>query len=307
VKTGYYELYLVDRRLEINRRNQALMNRLIESARRQYEVGVGRQADILRAQSESTRLKTDSVMLNQSRKAMEGMLNALLNRETTRPLSVTDSLAPANADWSFEQIKPVLEGNHPSLRAMKAGIRMRQAEKAMAKKEYWPEFMVGGSYKDMLELPAGVHDAELQDNWSVMVSMNVPIALWSLPKYKAGVVQSDANLSQAEEEYAEMRNMVSARAQAALLKAQSGKEVVRLSKTVLVPQAKQALESTLAAYQSGNGDFMTLLDAYRMSLMAKENTEMALMQLLSSQAELEDAIGLDLAEIRNKMSEGAGK
>ena len=41
VKTDYYELYLLDRRLEINGRNQALMNRLLESARRQYEVGMG--------------------------------------------------------------------------------------------------------------------------------------------------------------------------------------------------------------------------------------------------------------------------
>jgi outer membrane protein TolC len=190
---------------------------------------------------------------------------------------------------------------------MKASIRMREAEGAMARKEYWPDFMVGGSYKDMLAMPSGTRGGELQDYWSVMVSMNIPVALWSLPKYKAGVVQSKANLGQAEEEYADMRNMVFARAQQALLKAQSSEELVRLSKTVLLPQAKQALESTLSAYQGGKSEFMTLLDAYRMSLMAKENTEMAFMQLLSSQAELEEAIGLSLEEIRNKISEGAGK
>jgi cobalt-zinc-cadmium efflux system outer membrane protein len=307
VKTDYYELYLLDRRMEINSRNQALMNRLIEIARRQYEVGMGHQADILRAQTESTNLRADSIMLDQSRKATQGMLNALLNRKTNRPLPVADSLAPASADWSFDQVQSVLEANHPSLKSMQAGIQMRRAEKTLAQKEFWPDFTVGGSYKDMLRMPAGTHGGELQDYWSVMLSMNIPVALWSLPKYKAGVVQSNANLSQAEEEYADTRNMVLARAQEALLKAQSSTELVRISRTVLVPQAKQALESTLSAYQGGKSEFMTLLDAYRMSLMAKENSEMALMRLLSSQAELEEAVGLSLEEIQKKISEGAVK
>ncbi len=307
VKTDYYELYLLDRRVEINRQNQALMGRLIEIARRQYEVGMGHQADILRAQTELTQLKTDSLTLAQSRKAMEGMLNAVLNRKTTQPVSVSDSIVPAAVDWSYAQVESVLESNHPNLKAMKAGIRMREAEKTMADKEYWPDFVVGGSYKDMLRMPSGTHGGDLRDYWSVMVSMNIPIAFWSLPKYQAGVVQSKANLSQAEEEYGDMRNMVFARAQEALLKVQSSQELVRISRTVQVPQAKQALESTLAAYQGGKSEFMALLDAYRMSLIAKENSETALMRLLSGQAELEEAVGLSLEEIRNKISEGAVK
>jgi outer membrane protein TolC len=211
IKTGYYELYLDDQRLEINRQNLALMNRLIEIARRQYEVGLGRQADILRAQIEATSLKSDSITLRQSRQATQGMLNAALGRQTGQPIATDDSLVPAAADWTAAQIESLLESNHPDLKGMQAAIRMREAERSVAKKEYWPDFMVGGSYKDMLRMPSGSHVGELRDYWSVMVSMNVPVAFWSLPKYKAGVVQSDANLGQAREEYAEMRNLVSAR------------------------------------------------------------------------------------------------
>ncbi|MEO7426697.1 MAG: TolC family protein [Fibrobacteria bacterium] len=305
IKTGYYDLYLDDQRLEINRQNLALMNRLIEIARRQYEVGLGRQADILRAQIEATSLKSDSISLRQSRQAMQGMLNAFLGRNTGQPIATADSLVPAVADWTAAQIESLLESNHPDLKGMQAAVRMREAEKSVAKKGYWPDFMVGGSYKDMLRMPSGSHGGELQDYWSVMVSMNLPIAFWSLPKYKAGVVQSDANLGQAREEYAEMRNLVSARAQAALLKVQSGKELLRISRSVLLPQSKQALESALAAYQGGKSDFLALLDAFRVNLMAKENSEMALIRLLSSQAELEEAVGLDWEEIERQTAAGA--
>jgi outer membrane protein TolC len=307
IKTDYYELYLLDRRMEINRRNQALMTRLIEIARRQYEVGLGRQADILRAQTELTNLKTDSITLAQTRRATEGMLNAWLNRKTARPLTVTDTLTPDDLPWSLEAVQGVLETNHPELQAMKASVQMREAERTMAKREFWPDFTIGGSYKDMVRIPEGSHLAVLQDYWSVSASMSIPLALWSLPKYRAGILQSRADRDQAEAEYADTRNLLFARAQAALLKAQSSAELVRLSRTVLLPQAQQALESTLSAYQGGKSEFMTLLDAYRMSLVAKENSEMALMQLLSSQAELEEAVGLSLEEIQKKISEGAGK
>ncbi len=304
VKTDYYELYLLDRRLEINGESQALMRRLIEIARRQYEVGMGRQADILKAQTELTSLRTDSIGLAQMRQATAGMLNALLNRDADRPLPVAAELRVPGIAWTFGQIAGILEENHPKLKSMQASIRMREAEKAMAGKEYLPELMLRGTYKEMLAAPSGMGDGSPGDFWSVMVGMNVPVAFWSLPRYRAGYAQGEANVAQAKREYASMRNMLLAKAQEALLKAESGAELARLAKSVLVPQAQQALESNQAAYQGGKGDFMTLLDAYRTRLMARENAEMAIMQLSASQADLEEAVGLGLDEIAEKIRPG---
>lgn len=307
VKTRYYELYLLDRRLEFIREDQSLVNRFIDISRKQYEVGIGRQADILRAQTELTRLKTDSLTLTQNRRAMEGMLNALLGRKTVRPIRVTSSLSPAPIDWSLDQILPVVKAELPELQAMQAVVEMREAERTMAKKEYYPDFMVRGEYKDILEAPAGSHLGEPGDFWSIMVGMDLPFAFWSAPKYKAGVAQRKAALNQAKEEYSDMENMSRARAQESLLKATANGELARISRSTLLPQAQQALESNLAAYQGGRGEFMTLLDAFRMRLMARQNAEMALMQQLASQAELEEAVGLDLKEISNRIREGVRK
>lgn len=307
VKTRYYELYLLDRRLEFNRDDQALMNRLIDIARRQYEVGMGRQTDILRAQTELTRLKTDSIALAQGRRAMEGMLNALLDRRTSRPVRVADTLRPARIDWEPDQLILVLREHHPGLKAMRASVEMRKAERAMAGREFFPDIMVRGAYKDMLAPPPGLHAGAPGDAWSIMVGMDLPLAFWSAPAYKAGAAQSRAALSQARHEYSDAENMASARAQEALLKARSSAELARLSRSAFLPQAQQALESSLAAYQGGRGEFLGLLDAYRMRLMARQDVETALMQLMVSQAELEEAIGLGLDEIREKLSRGAMK
>jgi cobalt-zinc-cadmium efflux system outer membrane protein len=304
VKVDYYELYLLDRRMEINRESRALLARLVDIARRQYEVGAGRQADILRAQTELTRMKADSLELAQARASAQGMLNARLDRKTDRPLAVAADLEPAETDWTWEQIRPVVEKYHPALQARRASLQMREAEKSMARRDFLPDFTVGGAFKNMLALAPDTHGGALQNYWSLMIAMDLPIAPWSLPKYRAGLAQGDAGLRQSEEEYSDEANMVMARAQQALLKARSGRELARLSSAVLLPQAQQALESDLAAYQGGKSEFTALLDSYRMRLMARENAEMTLAGLLTAQAELEEAVGLDLEEIGRKISGG---
>jgi outer membrane protein TolC len=283
------------------------MDRLVEIARRQYEVGMGSQSDILRAQTEATNLKSEAVSLHQSRNSMEAMLNFKLNRNTLHPIKITGTPIPTPMNWSLDQLKPILKKSHPELQGMDVNVRMREAEKKMARKELLPDIMVGGMFKDMLKTAPGSHGGQPEDYWSVMASMNIPFALWSLPKYRALNVQSAANLEQARLDYNEAENMAYARAHGALLKAASTRELLRLSQEVLVPQAQQALESNLAAYQGGKGEFMGLIDSYRMRLMAKENSEMSLMQLMVSQAELEEAVGLSLDEITNEISKGAGK
>ena len=307
VKSNYYELVLLDRRVELNRQNHILMNHLVEIARKQYEVGMGRQSDILKAQTETTNLTMDSLSLDQERQARETLLLAILNRKVFSPIIRDEIPEPLEARLNMDQIRPILEKSHPELQFIKADIQMREAEKNMARKEFYPDFMVGGAFKNMLQAPPGAHGSSPENYWSVMATMNIPFAFWSLPKYRAGLTQNEVRLREAEAEYTESKNRVLAKAQIALVKASSNAEVLKLSRDRLLPQAKQTLESTLAAYQGGKGEFMGLLDAYRMLLSAQENYEKTTVQLLISQAELEMAVGLSFPEIEKEISIGEKK
>ena len=305
VKGGYHRLYLLDRRADLNRRNREAMERLIAIARRQYEVGLGGQAEILRAQSEATRLRMDSITLAQDRLAEAGSLNALLDHDPGAPVAVADSLAPLVGEWPPEKLAEALADIHPELRAMQANIRMREAEGAMARKEYFPQLTLGGAYKDMRTAP--VHGGAIEDYWSFAVGVDMPLALWSLPKARAGVAQSEMNLAQARAGFADARNSVVARARAAALSEAGARERLRLSREALLPQARQAWESALAAYQGGKTAFMAVLDAYRADLAAQEDAETALMGLLEGQADLEESAGMDLRTLADRMSAGAAK
>jgi cobalt-zinc-cadmium efflux system outer membrane protein len=293
VKAGYYAAWLAARRLEINARSRSLLERVIVIARRQYEVGLGTQADILRAQAEATRMRMDSADEAQERSAAWAELNALLDRDPQAPIRLADSLTPRPEEIPYARLAAALEAAHPDLKAKSAEIRMRQAESDVARRGYWPGFKVGAAYKEMLAMPPGTHGAALRDYWSLGLSMDMPAAFWSLPRARAGAEQSRYRVEQARADLASVRNGALARARAATERVSALRARLRLARESLLPQARQAHGSALAAYQGGKGDFASVLDAARAVLAAEDGAAADLAALLTGQADLEEAAGLD--------------
>jgi cobalt-zinc-cadmium efflux system outer membrane protein len=293
VKAGYYAAWLAARRLDINARSRSLLERVIAIARRQYEVGLGTQADILRAQAEATRLRMDSADREQERAAAQADLNALLDRDPAAPIRLADSLEPYPQDIPYARLASALEAAHPGLKAKSAEIRMRQAEGDLARRGYWPGFKVGAAYKDMLAMPPGTHGGTLRDYWSLGISMDLPVAFWSLPRARAGAEQARYRVEQARADRASVRDGALARARAAAERAKALRERLRLGRESLLPQSRQAHGSALAAYQGGKGDFASVLDAARAVLDAEDGVASDLAALLMGQADLEEAAGMD--------------
>jgi outer membrane protein TolC len=76
--------------------------------------------------------------------------------------------------------------------------------------------------------------------------------------------------------------------------------LVLLYKNTVIPQADQTLQATLAAYQTGKTEFLMLIDAYRMVLMSKLDYHMSVMSYMTNQAALEQAVGMNIAEITER-------
>ncbi|MDD5674058.1 MAG: TolC family protein [Chitinivibrionales bacterium] len=293
VKSTYYELYLIYRRLETNHETRELVRSFVAVARKQYETGMGKQSDVLRAQTELSVLVNDSLVLSQQRKSMEGMLNALCNRPITTEIGFIPEIEPVINDYNPDSLMQVAKKNRPELKSMQAGIRMQQAERCAAGKDFLPDFMLRGTYKQM---------ARTTDDWALMIGATVPIAPWSFGKYSSGTTQAEAKTAEAQAELDNMKNMIVSEVNDALLKVESGNERLKLSKETSIPQAQQALESAMAAYKTGKQDFLMLIDIQRMLVMAKLDYHMAVMNLLDSQSRLERAVGISLDEI-DKVSE----
>jgi outer membrane protein TolC len=221
------------------------------------------------------------------------MINTILSRPANASLGYVPEIEANIRRWTFEQLRPLAQENRPEIQALNFNIEMNKAELAASKKEYFPDLMVRVMYKDMTMTK--------DDFWSTMVGISIPIAPWASGKVGSKVDENELNVKKAEEDYDNMKNMTLFQVQDALVKVQTNQNIVLLYKTTVVPQAEQTLQSTVAAYRTGKTEFLMVIDAYRMLLKSRLDQYMAVMNFMSSQAQLEQAVGLDLAEIERRI------
>lgn len=293
LKSAYYELYLAQRKIQLNGENQELMRRFVDIASKQYEVGMGKQQDILRAQTELSTLVNEGLNLQKEKQVVESMINTILSRSPNEPLGYVPDIEADIPRWTLEQLRPLALESRPELKAMNFGIDMNKAELSLSKREYYPDLMARVMYKDMAMTS--------NDFWSVMIGVSIPLAPWSSGKYTSKVEETQLNVQRAEDEYANMRNMTLYEVQDALVKVQTNQNLVQLYKNTVIPQAEQTLQSTIASYRTGKTEFLMLIDAYRMVLMSKLDYYMSVMNYMASQASLEQAVGMNIAEIADRV------
>jgi len=293
LKSFYYELYFVERKIEINYENQSLLKQLNDIALKQYEVGSGNQVNILRAQTELSILINDGINLLKEKRNVETMINIILSRPVDSPLAEIKDILHTIPEWTYTRLAELAFKNRPELKAMLFNVEMNKSELKASKLEYYPDFMVQLMYKNMANTA--------NDYWSAMIGVNVPFAFWSIDKYTGKVQENEIKISAAQNQFNAMKNMIAGDVQNALIKIESYKISMDLYKGTVILQAEQTLQSTMAAYQTGKTEFLMFIDAYKMVLMSKLDYYMAQMNYMQSQALLEQAVGLEINQIEERI------
>jgi outer membrane protein TolC len=293
LKTTYAELYFIQRKIDLNSENQLLFQQLVDIASRQYTVGMGSQIDVLRIRTESSRLITEGYALEREKRSTEGMINVLLNRPLDGFISRIDTLLVDFPGWKLEQMDSLALLYRPGLQAMRFEVAMNKAEVNAAKWDYAPDFMTRLMFKDMAMTP--------KDYWSFMVGITLPLTSWAYPKTVARVEEMRAVEKKSDASYVQMKNMVLLDVQNAWLSMKTNRDIVELNRKTVLPQAEMALVSAVSGYKTGKVMFVMLIDTYRMTLMARLDYYMAIMNYAASQAQLEQAAGLGIAAISERI------
>lgn len=293
LKNSYFELYLVQRKVEINKENQELLKQFIEIASKQYQVGMGKQQDIIRAQTELSSLRNEEVNFQKEKTDVETMLNTILNRPPYQPFDKVGEISEEIPVLTYQQLLPLAVSDRPELKGMNFNIDMYKSELKASELEFYPDIMARLMYKNMI--------GTKNDFWSAMIGVNIPFAFWSKDKYSGKVEENELNIKTAEEQFNSMKNMISYEVQNAVVKLETNRNLYNLNKSTIIPQAEQTLQSTLAAYRTGKTEFLMLIDAYRMLFMAKLNFYMSEMNVMQAKAQLEQAVGLPINEIVEKI------
>lgn len=292
VKTAYYQLYLAQRRLVINLENQGLVRQFVRSTTQRYEVGMGSQSDVLKAQTELSTLLNDALILEQEKRLAEAGLDTVLARPAAGTFGTIPEEKVDHPLFTLEQLERVVLDARPEILARRAAVRSATAEASLARRQYFPDLVLKLTYKNV---------AMGRDYWAAMAVVDIPVAPWSSGRYGGRVEEANVLIAKAEADLDNARIQAMLDVESALVGMRTNRDRVLLFRDTVIPQAHQTLQAAVAAYQANRTDFLNLLDSYRVLLQRRLDSFHAVAAYLSSLAELERAVGLPLEEIARKV------
>ena len=250
---AFYEWSLVWKSIEITEENKKLVESFVDITEKLYEVGEGIQQDAVKAQVELSAILENLELLERRKEIVEARLRAILNRPPTAQLGIPEEREMSKLAISYTELEDMIELTAPRLKVRKNIIESKEEDLKLAKRQYYPDFVVEGTY---FNRDGG--DGNLRDIWQVGLGLRVPLYFWR--KERFGVLEASSDLLQAQENYDATKNTLSFEAAKEYAKLRSAERLVSLYKDGIIPQSQLALESALTGYRVGKVDFLTLLD-----------------------------------------------
>jgi len=257
VKQAYYDLWQAQREVEVNDRNQELMRQFVEIARTRYETGKASQSDLIRAQNELSKLTEDRVDRVRRQQEAQTELNRLLNRTPATPVQIGPEVtAPVmELGVTLDQLQAAAK-ERPEVLGMRDGsIRSAEAALALARKGYYPDLQFRVEARQY-EGKNGIQE------YDTGFSVNFP---WlNRGKYRAAISEARSNLEASRDELDAMRTRTAAEVEKLYDGVEAMHHHFHLYTVKLIPQQELAVEAARAAYETGTGGFLDVLDARRM-------------------------------------------
>jgi cobalt-zinc-cadmium efflux system outer membrane protein len=289
VKTLWWQIFYLDRTLEIVDNNHNLLQQFVDIARTKYEVGEGLQQDVLLAQLELSKLLDQKINLVGMRRSTVAKLNALLDQAANIAMQLPATVAIRLPEIRQENLLyQQVATSRPVLESERQGINAAQTKLELAKRDILPDFNVEAAYGARANTPNGNRRSDLL---SLGMSMNVPI--FAAQKQAKAVDQRTSELMQERYALQDQWNKVRAQISQSHSDYQRTKQQFVLLDTGIIPQARQTVASMLAGYQVNKVDFLNLVRS-QLSLFEYETQYWkAFTEAQQALAQLSAAVGED--------------
>ncbi|WP_421946641.1 TolC family protein [Phaeodactylibacter xiamenensis] len=177
LEQAYYQLYAIEKRQDILRRNLPLIESLEATALAKVESGKGSTADVLRVQIRREELQQELAILEREARKPLATLNRLLQRPPATEVRMADELGPAQLPFQQDSLLAAIRRTHPKLRQL--SWQQEAARQALRLNELdgKPSFGLGADY--IFVGPR--NDANLNANGRDIVQLRASV---SLPIYR---------------------------------------------------------------------------------------------------------------------------
>ena len=289
IKMAYAELNSVRKQAEVVRRTRDVLKDIVGVTQEMYAVGKGSQADVLRGQVESGKMREMLLMIENRERILSVRLNTLAALPAGETVPPFDELREFPVSASEGNLIAIYKEVRPARKSLQAKVRKGEVGIAHAEHESKPDFEVSLSYMQRDPMPDGTRRSDM---FTGMLSMTLPV--WKKEKIDPGIREAKAEREMAASELENLDLEASNAIGAGLSSMENRASVAVLYRTTLIPQAEQALDANLEAYRVGKIDFPMLMDSVMAVLSYRKTYEGMVGELHMEKAKLEAAVGREL-------------
>jgi len=289
IKMAYAELFSVRKQAEVVRRTQDVLKDIVGVTQEMYAVGKGSQADVLRGQVESGKMREMLLMLENRERVLSVRMNTLAALPPAETVPSLEEPKEFSAGYVEGKLMSMYKEARPARKSLQAKIRKGEVGVLHAEHEYKPDFEVSLSYMQRDPMPDGTRRPDM---FTAMLSTTLPI--WKNEKIEPGIREMKAEKDMAARELENLDLETSNTVGATLSSMENRASVAVLYRTTLIPQAEQALEANLEAYRVGKIDFPMVMDSVMAVLSYRKEYPAMVGELHMEKAKLEAAVGSEL-------------
>lgn len=281
--TFFDDYYLIGKALEVNARHLMLLQDSKASAESRYATGSSSQSELLQVELEIEQMLHEKVTLESQRKILIAKINGLLHRKPEVPLPRPPTELPIYLfnPGLTECLQEEAIQSRPDLVAIRAQIEGSRAAIRLAELQNYPDFELKASYDTLWDQP----------EYRPMVGIAINIPFIQQEKRNAAIREATSNYKRLESEYAVLADKIRVEVEEALQGIIQNQRLIQLWKEKGIPLAEDKLVSTLATFESGQGNLITVLDTDRNLRSIELRFYSALAGFWTQRAQLNRALG----------------
>jgi cobalt-zinc-cadmium efflux system outer membrane protein len=247
LKQAYHELHHAIVGIAFTQRYQELLQSILRVSEARYATGKSAQQDIFKAQTQFSIFQAQLLRYQQEQRSKQIEINQLLNRPLggaiEAPLDMPTGEMPATLDRMLAHART----NAPILAREQKNIERSELAANLARKDYYPDYTLSGGYFNQGAMPP---------MYQFRVDFKLPAYFWR--NQRAAVNEQEFVSAEARHNYEATSLAIEARIRDDYAAAETARKLVDLYEKSVIPEAKLALESSLASYQTGALDFLTV-------------------------------------------------
>ncbi len=285
VKSAYFQLAYLSRKLGILESDGELLQQVEKAAEARYRSGMGNQHDLLQAQVERTKLLREINLHHLEVAKLQAQIKQLLNRAQSSPEIEPSDLPETPLPYAFEELLSATRTQNPEISGAEKMVERQKLQVDLAHKDFYPDFNV--QYMWQRTDPS-------QFRAYYMLSFGVRVPIYRGRKQRPELAQAEAELNRSRSESEVQSQQVAFEVRSEYEIAQKTAELLKIYREGLLPQARAGFQAGIAAYQNNRQDFQALLASFLDVLHLDEEYWKSIAERETALARLEQLTGLSL-------------